>query len=307
MAVQTRHALKERHGNTRLPKQEASKKGNNATKRPPKNSPKPNASTVNDAEKDTEHAGKPEHQSPAKPPKAEPASQHAAPTSATQHSADYASWRTSDLKDELRKRHLKLSGRPSEQVSRLKQSDHARSLPVKQEMEAAARKRRRDAEPDEPPARDGEPPMKKAKSSLDLAGSFAREEKLLRYGPPVYDHLGYEYDEGKIRRSFGSRPAKSTIMNNMDRALERRAEDQAAKWGIAFAGQEQPKEFRFDAFDDRVAHDLAIPYHKVESCDVEIWKARGFTAEAKEFERSNVSDEVRARLDEITCGCALRK
>ena len=324
MTVQTRQALREADGNVGPERAHSSKKRKRYTEDSASRANVPKVSKQIDAQqnasiKDVKDKGNPPKQEPAKEkliankrdPKRDPANDGPKKPAGSQplrkgSKRDYCSWTVEDPKTELRARHLKVSGSTTEQVHRLQQSEDDHSLPAKQAMEAAARKRRQDAAPDDPPARDGEPPMKKPKNLSDLSGSFERERKLRRYGPPVYDRLGYEYDSIEVGTGR-SRPSKTTIMNGMNRSLAQTAEDHRRKWEIAFGATEEPGDFQWWIFEDRVAQELEIPFHKVEPCDVEIWKAKAFEAKIEDFRRSSVSKEEWDRVLDVAGGSALRK
>ena len=60
------------------------------------------------------------------------------------------------------------------------------------------------------------------------------------------------------------------------------------------------------AWDDRVARELGIPYHKVEMEHFEELAKRGFVGKEGEFEAKNMSEEERNRISRLATGSAFR-
>jgi hypothetical protein len=202
---------------------------------------------------------------------------------------DYDALSLPELKDELRKRELHISGSRPTLVQRLKQSDHDRSLPVKQAIEAAARRRREElsAGADHP-----------STSEKGLKTRWDREQVVLRggpNGPPVYDDFGYKLDYEKIAKSMGGyRPN----FKKMEKWMEKKRQEQRIKAKIMGVDENTG---RVCIWDDRVAQDLEIPYHKVEICDYEEWQRRGFT-----FDPETDTKEEMDRVIEMSTGSAFR-
>ncbi|KAF2497787.1 hypothetical protein BU16DRAFT_525387 [Lophium mytilinum] len=211
--------------------------------------------------------------------------------------ASYNEMGMPELKEELRKRYMKISGSKGDLIKRLTQNDHERSLPVKQAIEAAARKRR---EANPPPQEDDWHPQ--------FERDNIREKEVLRNGPtgkPVFDDWGYELSYDKLS---GSRTMnKKTILNRQERHFERMWAEDEQKRNIMF-GVAQPEE-RLDreAMDWRVSCDLEIPMHKVEVCDYEVWREMGYKADMKEFVEGKVDPDVIKKISAQRMGSAFRK
>ncbi|KAF2000160.1 hypothetical protein P154DRAFT_522674 [Amniculicola lignicola CBS 123094] len=200
-----------------------------------------------------------------------------------------------DMKEELRKRDLKVSGKKSELAQRLRQHDHDGSLPVMRAMEAAARKRR---EKNPPPPEDED-------SDVEWERYMAKMDEVRENGAtgsPVHDDWGYELSYEKILA-----PNKRPNMGKHATYFDFVDAENKVKTKIMF-GKAQPS-FSMDgsAMDWRVAQDLAIPFHKVEVHEYEIWKKMGFTANKKEFVEGDVDRELSEKIDAETEGSAFRK
>jgi SAP domain len=205
---------------------------------------------------------------------------------------DYDALSLPELKDELRKRELHISGSRPTLVQRLKQSDHDRSLPVKQAIEAAARRRREElsAGADHP-----------STSERGLKTRWDREQIVLRggpNGPPVYDDFGYKLDYEKIAKSMGGSARYRPNFKKMEKWVEKKRQEQRIKARIMGVDENTG---RVCMWDDRVAQDLEIPYHKVEICDYEEWQRRGFT-----FDPETDTKEEMDRVIEMSTGSAFR-
>jgi hypothetical protein len=213
-------------------------------------------------------------------------------------SPDYSTWSVVDLKDELRKRYLRISGTRGEQTERLKQSDHDRSLPVKRAIEAEARKRRAQ-----------NPPKKHENTLEDIKQSDARYDEVRRNGPnglPVYDDWGYALSHHKVSGIITSYN-KASIVNGMDRKMERVRIDHEQKRKIMFGVANPKKELDNTIMDWQVAQDLEIALHSVEPCDYEEWKKQGFRANMEDFVVGQVDKELKRQLGERQIGSAFRK
>ncbi|KAJ9255739.1 hypothetical protein DTO212C5_9103 [Paecilomyces variotii] len=125
-------------------------------------------------------------------------------------------------------------------------------------------------------------------------------------GPPTYDHLGYELDYHKVAGSF-YRSGPSGTQDYMD-MLEQDAREDNRKAEI-MGGPERNKRsaMTFMLWEDRVARDLDIPFHKVEMEQFEEWHAKGFRANGDEFIAANVSPEEQDRVTDLATGSAFRK
>ena len=199
-----------------------------------------------------------------------------------------------ELKAELKERELHISGPRTTLIYRLQRSDHDRSLPVKQAIEAAARKRR-----------------ETAAKSKQVSGTFshedfkrrdAREHEVLRKGPngrAIYDDYGYKLDYEKIKKSVGRTGRYRPNFAKMDKWLQKMAREKKLKAKII--GDDEKSVNGTSMWDDRVAQDLEIPIHKVEICDYEEWQRRGF-----QFDPDTVTKEDRDRVIDMTTGSAFR-
>jgi hypothetical protein len=205
---------------------------------------------------------------------------------------DYDALSLPELKDELRKRELHISGSGPTLVQRLKQSDHDRSLPVKQAIEAAARRRR-----EELSAGAGHP----STSEKGFKTRCDREQIVLRggpNGPPVYDDFGYKLDYEKIAKSMGGSVRHRSNFKKMEKWMEKKRQEQRIKARIMGVDENTG---RVCMWDDRVAQDLEIPYHKVEICDYEEWQRRGFT-----FDPETDTKKEMDRVIEMATGSSFR-
>ncbi len=124
-------------------------------------------------------------------------------------------------------------------------------------------------------------------------------------GPKVYDDLGFElsYEAcAGISRGWTRRPRGMSYYDMEDkRDLER-----ARKREIMGTRREYVSALTYMAWDDRVARELGIPYHKVEMKHFEELASRGFIGKEGEFEAVNMSEEERERLSRLCTGAAFR-
>ncbi|KAF2430001.1 hypothetical protein EJ08DRAFT_650007 [Tothia fuscella] len=197
------------------------------------------------------------------------------------------------LKDELRYRNLKISGRACELINRLKMSDEERSLPFKRNVEIAARKRREEKPPPD---------------ELDFHVNFDRERQVLRggpNGPPVYDDWGYELSYDKLNGSGTTN--KQTILRRQEKSFERLWAKEEQITRIMFGVAKQTGTMDHSAMNWQVAKDLEIPWHKVEVCDYEAWKDLGFRAKEEDFVHGKVNKEMQKEIDRQMLGSAFRK
>jgi hypothetical protein len=125
-------------------------------------------------------------------------------------------------------------------------------------------------------------------------------------GPKVYDELGFELFYEKcagINRGAIRRPRGQKYYDMLD---ERDLEN-ARKREIMGTKKENVSALTSMAWDDRVARELGIPYHKVEMKHFEELAKRGFVGKEGEFEAVNMSEEEKERITKLTIGSAFRK
>jgi hypothetical protein len=124
-------------------------------------------------------------------------------------------------------------------------------------------------------------------------------------GPKIFDDLGFELSyeacagivRGGIRRPRGK--------NYYDMEDERDRE-RTRKMEIMGTKRDNVSALTSMAWNDRVARELGIPYHKVEIKHFEELAERGFVGKDGEFEAVNMSEEERDRLTKLCTGSAFR-
>jgi hypothetical protein len=89
--------------------------------------------------------------------------------------------------------------------------------------------------------------------------------------------------------------------------MQKEREEQIRKCEIMGTPREQVSAMTLMAWDDRVARELGIDYHKVEMKHFEELKRRGFVAQEGEFEAKNISEEERERITTLATGSAFRR
>lgn len=87
---------------------------------------------------------------------------------------------------------------------------------------------------------------------------------------------------------------------------EERDLERARKLEIMGTRREHVSALTYMAWEDRVARELGIPYHKVEMKHFEELASRRFIPKEGEFEAVNMSEEERERLSRLCTGAAFR-
>ena len=123
---------------------------------------------------------------------------------------------------------------------------------------------------------------------------------------PIYDSLGYELSPSRIQRA-SRRYRKPYNYEAYEARMEKEREERIRKCEIMGTPWEQISALTLMAWDDRVARELGIEYHKVEMKHFEELKRRGFVAKEGEFEASNMSKEERERITTLATGSAFRR
>ncbi|KAH8778110.1 hypothetical protein BGZ57DRAFT_349304 [Hyaloscypha finlandica] len=124
-------------------------------------------------------------------------------------------------------------------------------------------------------------------------------------GPKVYDDLGFElsYEAcAGISRGGICRPRGKKYYDMEDE----RARERTRQREIMGTERNNVSALTFMAWNDRVARELGIPYHKVEMKHFEELAKRGFVGKEGEFEAVNMSEEERNRLSKLCTGAAFR-
>jgi len=125
-------------------------------------------------------------------------------------------------------------------------------------------------------------------------------------GPKVFDEAGFELSYAKCKKAM--RPGiRRTAPDKYMQMLEDDAKEDARKCEIMGTPQMKVSALTGMAWDDRVARELGIPYHKVEMRHFEELHQKGFVGKQGEFEACNMSDEERERLSTLCQGSAFRK
>ena len=207
---------------------------------------------------------------------------------------DYDALSLPELKDILKERELFISGSRPALIQRLQQSDRDRSVPAKQAIETAARKRREKAGKNKQGST-------KPSSKADFELNFKREEKVLKGGPDgpaVYDGYGYRLDYTKVSKAMKRGPWPRPSWAKMEKWMDKSNRETKIKAEIMGVAEGHG---RTQIWDDRVAQDLEIPHHKVEICDYKEWQRRGFT-----FDQEAVTEEDEERVWDLMTGSAFR-
>lgn len=130
-------------------------------------------------------------------------------------------------------------------------------------------------------------------------------------GSPTYDKSGFQLDYEKVADWMRPRAYnKASMVNGMEKALEREKQERKKMTEIFFAAGEAPDntvdEFAVDYYKDRVSKDLDIPWHKIGVKEFEEWARRGFP-KARRGEYTSFTEEEKARMRRLHDGCRLRK
>jgi SAP domain len=233
---------------------------------------------------------------PKKIPKVEPAP-------IEQNARQYDSLLKAELQKECTARGLFKTGNKPDLIARLESADKA-----KRDKHANAKNAPISKEEAAKHPIGAKIPPSKARAAF---GKNDPEEKILKRGPtgaPVYDELGFELDYAKVARSRSRRPGWGNMRSDKfwDK-LDQEQRDDDRKAEIMGTEKSKVSAVTTMAWDDRISRDLGIPFHKVEMEDFEEWYRRGFRADGREFEASNMSEEEQDRLTELETGSAFRK
>lgn len=160
-------------------------------------------------------------------------------------------------------------------------------------------------------ARRAQPTSKKPQPEpkRDSTTSQAKYAEVLRRGPngaPVYGKLGYELSYKKIAASRRGGPRRSRGANDL-KMLEREAKEGHRKAEIMGMDKKGVSAMTSMRWNDGVARDLGIPYHKVEYSNFEKWWEKGFRAAQGEFTRESLTEGEEKRILDLATGSAFRK
>jgi hypothetical protein len=123
---------------------------------------------------------------------------------------------------------------------------------------------------------------------------------------PIYDSLGYELSPTRIQRA-SRRYRKPSNYEAYEARMQKDRKEQIRKCEIMGTPREKVSAMTLMAWDDRVARELGIEYHKVEMKHFEELKRRGFVAKEGEFKASNMSKEERERITTLATRSAFRR
>lgn len=126
-------------------------------------------------------------------------------------------------------------------------------------------------------------------------------------GAPLHDLLGYRIDFKKLDRA--SRPFSKSSLGTQKYMDKMERENIEAKRKAEIMGTERSHTSAFSsmAWNDRVARDLGMDYHKVEMIHFEEWHARGFRVRSLEFDHGNITKEENDRILRLAVGSAFRE
>ena len=123
---------------------------------------------------------------------------------------------------------------------------------------------------------------------------------------PIYDSLGYELSPRKIKRATAPRRISHDSDGYME-MLRKDSEEGDRKCEIMGTAREQVSAMTLMAWQDRVARELGIAYHKVEMRHFEELREKGFVGKEGEFEAKNMSEPEIERITKLAIGSAFRK
>lgn len=132
-----------------------------------------------------------------------------------------------------------------------------------------------------------------------------------RDGSPTCDAAGFVLD--RKRRVDGdkrnARATKSSMVNDMERHLERVAREEKETFKIFFKG-EAPRDADMDVKDyiqDHVSKDLGLAWHQIGPGELKQWEARGFEKQGFETWWREPNAEEKKRISKMQRGCIFRK
>lgn len=209
----------------------------------------------------------------------------------------YADLHMGEMKELLDERGLKKAGRKADLIARLAKWD---------DEHPSGKKKVGDDHKEEV---EKAPVFIGAKASKKGVKGEDPHETILRRGPrgpPVYDEMGFELDYGKCAGS-SSMPSKSTMLNNMDRMMDKHDREDEVKRRVMGWTQAQVKACDDWALNDRISRDLNIPFHKVTIDKFEEWAEKGFKVKPEDFDKTKMSKKENDRLGLLAAGSVFRK
>ena len=151
-------------------------------------------------------------------------------------------------------------------------------------------------------------PKPQSEFERECADSWVRHDEVLPRGPngaPVYDKLGYELDYKKVAAS--NRPRRPLRGSTYLRILEIERKEHDKKVEIMDMDKNQVSAMTLMRWDDRIARDSEIPYHKVEFEHYEEWYEKGFRTTPGEYARETLTEEEHKRISDLATGSFFRK
>ncbi|KAI1136427.1 hypothetical protein F5Y05DRAFT_391255 [Hypoxylon sp. FL0543] len=132
-----------------------------------------------------------------------------------------------------------------------------------------------------------------------------------REGSPTYDAAGFQLDWEKVDDWMRpTRPRKSTILNRMERALDRHAREQRTMYDIFFVDGKGPDVHETiveQYLKDQVSKDLGVPWHQIGPAHLLEWEKKGFPKQKAEEWWREPNEVERARMLKMSTGSKLRK
>lgn len=128
-------------------------------------------------------------------------------------------------------------------------------------------------------------------------------------GSPTYDRAGFELDWKKV--DDWRKPKaynKSSMVNGMQRHLEKKAQEDKEMCQIFFKGDIQGHDSTMiDYLKDHVSKDLGLPWHQIGPKELRQWEKKGFEKQDYGTWWHEPNKEEQKRMGIMHGGCLLRK
>ncbi|KAI0836907.1 hypothetical protein F5Y06DRAFT_96968 [Hypoxylon sp. FL0890] len=132
-----------------------------------------------------------------------------------------------------------------------------------------------------------------------------------REGSPTYDEAGFQLDWDKVDKWMKPMTYnKTSILNGMERVLDRQEREQRTMYDIFFVdgkGPDAHSSIVEHYLKDHVSKDLGVPWHQIGPVQLFEWEKKGFSKQKADEWWREPNEVERARQNKMLVGARLRK